>query len=209
MVGVMELHHPLRVIAPTVDADVLTVLARAEQEFTISTLERMIETRSAEGIRLALARLVEQGIARRRMIGRAHAYSLNRSHLASRAIVELASLREILIQRMREAIDGWPESPLYAALFGSAARGEMGPASDIDILLVRRGGDGTEQWHRQVDELVGNISEWTGNDARALDLAADDIRGRLTDDPVLADVVRDGIPVHGDPTALRRLVGAR
>lgn len=203
----MQLQHPLRVIAPTVDADVLTVLARADHEFTISTMERMIGSRSTDGIRRTLARLVDQGIVHRKIVGRTHAFTLNRRHLAAPAIIELASLQDLLLSRMGEAVSNWQEPALYVALFGSGARGEMRPASDLDVLLIRQG-SASALWHDQVDHLMSDITAWTGNDARALDLSADEIRGRMADDSVLSDVLHAGLPVHGEPTTLRRLVAA-
>ena len=35
-------------------------------------------------------------------------------------------------------MSGWAEKPVHAAVFGSAARGDGGPDSDIDLLLVHQ-----------------------------------------------------------------------
>ena len=43
-------------------------------------------------------------------------------------------LLEELVQRIVEAVH-----PLRIILFGSAARGEMGPNSDVDLLVIKRG----------------------------------------------------------------------
>ena len=68
----MELQNPMHTIASTVDADVLTILARADSQFTISTLERWMESRSYEGIRKSLGRLTNQGIVTRHNLDRVH-----------------------------------------------------------------------------------------------------------------------------------------
>ena len=47
---------------------------------------------------------------------------------------------EELIRRIVEAVD-----PLRIILFGSAARGEMGPESDVDVMVVVP--EGTHQLH--------------------------------------------------------------
>lgn len=203
----MELQNPLHVVSSTVDADVLAVLARADSEFTISTLERIIESRSAEGIRKALERLTEQGVVVCRRLGRAHGYSLNREHLAAGAIMSLANLASALRERIRQAVQAWGRPPVYAALFGSAARREMKSDSDIDIVLVRDHAPDA-QWQEQIDALARAVTSWTGNDARVLDLATEDVRDRAGVEPVLADIVRDAVTVHGDASEFRRLVGA-
>lgn len=204
----MELQNPMRVVTSAVDGEVLAVLARAEHEFTVSTLETMIGSRSAPGIRKALARLVEQGIVRRRTVGRTHAYGLNRNHLGAPAVIELASLRQMLIERIRSTLELWPEPPVYAAIFGSAARATMRADSDIDLFVIRPA-DATAQWQADLDQLQTAITEWTGNDARALEFDVDEIGERGTTEPVIGDILRDGIPVFGDASSLRRLARAR
>jgi predicted nucleotidyltransferase len=204
----MQLQSPMKVITPTVDGDVLTVLARAEQQFTIPTLASIIQSRSPEGIRQAMSRLVEQGIVHQQSIGRARVYALNREHLAAAAIVELADLSRILSRRIRAAIESWSEPPVYAALFGSAARGEMLPGSDIDLFILRDR-PLTPLWDMQVAQLLEDITKWTGNDAQVFETAVDEARANGHPEPVIDDILRDGVPVFGDTTALRRLAVAR
>lgn len=95
---------------------------------------------------------------------------------------------------------------MYAALFGSAARGDVRTDSDIDIVFVREGA-ATEGWHDQVDSLARDITAWTGNDTHPLEFTVDAIRDRARDEPVLREIIRDAHTVQGDLSALRRLVG--
>ena len=44
----------------------------------------------------------------------------------------IAELTEIAVEKIRASV----KNPLRIVLFGSAARGEMGPNSDMDILVV-------------------------------------------------------------------------
>src|SRR5712691_6562807 len=128
----MDLRRPLRVVAPTLDADILAVLARADKGLSGRAIER--ETNASHGgITSALARLVNEGIVCVDQAGRAHIYRLNRDHLAAPWIEGLASLRLEFINRLREAIESWEIDPVAAVLFGSAARGETNLRSDIDI----------------------------------------------------------------------------
>lgn len=48
----------------------------------------------------------------------------------------MARLRLELWRRLRSELGEWQPAPLYAAVFGSAARGDGDTASDIDLLLV-------------------------------------------------------------------------
>ncbi len=88
------------------------------------------------GIRRCLSRLVEQGLVRATLMGRNHVFELNRDHVAAEAAVLLAGLRNAMWDRLRDELRSWRPWPLYAAVFGSAARGDGDQTSDIDVLLV-------------------------------------------------------------------------
>jgi len=204
----MRTQRPLGVVTPTVDGDVLTVLARADDWFTVGELRTRIGGRSLEGIRRTLARLVEEGIVTSRSAGRTAIYRLNRSHLAAGAIMELARLDETLHERLVSTLESWKLRPGYAAMFGSAARGEMRAGSDLDLFLQRPEGP-PELWHDQVSALVRDARAWTGNDPRVLEMTEAELRGAAPAEPVLQSIVDEGIPLLGSPLGFRRLVGAR
>ena len=209
----MDLARPLAVVSPTVDADVLAVLAGAEAEFTGRQVHQVAGRHSEKGVRNCLHRLVGQGIVNSRRAGKADLYSLNRQHLAAPHIVALASLRQELLARIRAELAGWQEAPTFAALFGSAATGRMRPDSDIDLLVVRPKSVDVEgaEWRRQLENLSTAVTAWTGNDTRLLELDEDEVRrGLLGGERVLADVRDEGIVLYGQaaylitPTRRRR-----
>lgn len=204
----MDLGRPLRVVTPTIDGDVLVVLARApETEFTPPQIHRVLETFSVEGVRRCLARLVEQGIVVRREAGRAALYRFNVDHVAAEPIVALARAREVLIERMRVMIGEWEVPCAFAALFGSAARSEMRNRSDIDVFVVRPDDVDPDDlgWADQLITLARAISAWTGNEAQVLTYSEADLRrGHELGDLVLRDIERDGIRLAGPAGYLRR-----
>ncbi len=213
----MQLSHPLRVVTASLDGDLLAVMAGADAAFTGRQLARMVGS-SSEGARLALARLVEQGVVSRQPAGAAQMFRLNREHLAASPILALVSLREQFLSRVRAELAAWAPAAVYAALFGSSARGDERVDSDIDVFLLRPAGVGSDDdgWRAQVARLEADMTRWTGNDARVLEFGVDDLaRHRraasrsvtdpgVVDDSVVDDVLRDGIPLAGDPGPLRR-----
>ncbi len=202
----MDLGRPLSVVTPTVDADVLAVLAGADAEFTPPEIHRLIGDWSEDGVRRALRRLVDSGVVDAERKGNAFLYRLNRRHLAADAIIELAGLRQRFIHRLQETLEAWTEPPAHAVLFGSAARREMRVDSDIDVFLVRPA-DVTDDatWRAQLYALQERASAWTGNDLRILEYSESEIEaGLAAGDPVLADIGRDGIWLAGRST-LRRV----
>jgi predicted nucleotidyltransferase len=193
----MELNRPLATVTPTLDGDVLGVLAGFDGTFTTGQLHRVLGERSEEGIRKVLQRLVRQGVVHADRVGNAFAYRLNRDHLAAEHIIGLSDLREKLLERIESALAAWQVRPQYGAVFGSAARGSMVAESDIDLLLVRPDSVDEDRWALQVDGLAADVSRWTGNDARILEFTVAEVAARGRDEPVLADILRDGLTVAG------------
>jgi len=79
----MELGRPLATITPTLDGDVLAVLAQHGATFTTGQLHRVLTQHSQEGIRKVLVRLTRQGVVDSERVGNAFTYRLNKDHLAA------------------------------------------------------------------------------------------------------------------------------
>lgn len=208
----MQMQKPLAVITPTLDGDVLTALAAADVRFTPGQVARLVPDASVEGIRKVLQRLTRQGIVTAARAGNAYTYRLNHEHLAGPAIRELARQRATLLERLDEELKAWPVAPVHAAMFGSAARGQMHLDSDIDIFLVRPDDADPEQWEGQTGQLATAVTLWTGNDTRILEMTEAEARaGAATGDPILRSIVDEGLTIAG-PAWLRTLLrkaGAR
>jgi DNA-binding transcriptional ArsR family regulator len=201
--------RPFSVITPTLDGDVLAVLARAGAAFTPGDVARLVPDRSVEGIRKVLVRLTDHGVVDAEQVGRAVQYRLNREHLAAEPIMALARQRHTLLDRLATRLGGWRPRPPYAALFGSAARGDMRPDSDIDLFVVRPDATLDDDWEKQVTELSGAVTRWTGNDGRVLEMTEAEVRAAAAaGDPVLATVRDEGLTVLGPATWLRRALRA-
>jgi predicted nucleotidyltransferase len=204
----VDLAHPLAVVTSTLDGDVLAALALADVSFTPGQLHRILSLHSEDGIRRVLHRLTGQGIVVSERVGHAFTYRLNRRHLAAEAIIALARLRGTLLKEIEQALAAWEPRPVYGALFGSAARGEMRADSDIDLLLIRPDTCDGERWDELVNGLTADITEWTGNDTRVLEFTESEVRKAGTVEPVLRDVRSHGLTVAGSSAwfarALRR-----
>ncbi len=198
----------MQTVTATLDGDVLSALARAEAEVTGRQIQRLIGRGSHQGIRNAAERLAEQGVILRRSAGGTNFYQLNRDHLAAHWIEGLAGLPSQLLSRLRDTIEAWEQPPLLAVLFGSVARGEATPTSDLDLLVVRPSDCSPDEstWQEQLSMLQACGTAWTGNDTRILEF---DEREITDGEPqqVLADAARDGIELYGALHVLRRHAG--
>lgn len=208
----MRLNKPFATVTPTLDGDVLVVLATADATFTISQIQRILTTASGEGIRKVLTRLTEQGVVLHGQVGRTNTYRLNAEHVAAEPIMALSRLAATFLGRVETYLEGWGEELKYAAVFGSAATGRMTLGSDIDLFLVRAsdsesGGDhkDAEIWDRQVTELARKITAWTGNDGRIVEYTEDELRAAaFAGEPLLHDVAAQGLTVAGTRSWLNK-----
>ncbi len=193
----MQVDRPFAVITPTLDGDVLAALAyRRGVGSTAGQLQYLLPTHSTHGVRRVLRRLVEQGVVLSRPVGNTHEYRLNRDHLATPAIIAIASARSRLVRRIAVLLGRWPTPPVYAALLGPAARvahepGEPGasmtPGERIDVFIAYADGTTDDDVAKGVAALAAAIRAWTGN--------AVDIFG----------VVESAAPARTSDAALRQL----
>ena len=205
----MDFGRPLETLTPTLDGDVLAVLARADAEMTGRQIQRLAGHGSHQGIRNAADRLTQQGIVLRRGAGNANLYKLNRDHVAAPWVEGLAGLSEQVLERLRNTIGTWAQPPVLAVLFGSVATGHATPTSDLDLLIVRPAGCDPDEptWQAQISSLEEQATTWTGNDTRIIEYDQQTLPEKESE-PLLRDVLRDGIEIHGSLRTLRRLTRA-
>lgn len=206
----MDLSRPFRVITPTLDGDVLGVLAGTTSPLTGREIVRLLGLSSHEGVRRVLLRLVEQGIVSRHRAGQAFQFRLNREHLAAPYVEGIAALHSRLVAQLRSHIDAWRTPPTLAVLFGSAARRDAAVTSDLDLLVVRpRDVDpDDETWRDQLGRLEQDSTGWTGNDARVLEFGEEEIADAAAE-PLLRSAAAEGIELHGSLDTLRRATRRR
>ncbi|MBB1053942.1 nucleotidyltransferase domain-containing protein [Dietzia sp. B44] len=194
----MQLNKPFATVTPTLDGDVLAVLASADVTFTVSQVQRILSTASGEGIRKVLNRLTAQGVVLHDEVGRTHTYRLNTEHLATKPIIDLSRLNSTFLDRLEKHLGEWGTTLRYGAVFGSAATGHMTLGSDIDLFLVRAIDNENGVWEQRVTELARLVTAWTGNDGRIVEFAEDEFRAAAdASEPLLDDVSKQGLTVAG------------
>ena len=205
----MNVSRAYGAVAPTLEGDVLVVLAGTTQPLTGRRVARLARRGSVAAVAKALDRLVRQGLVLRQEAPPASLYTLNRRHVAAPTVESLALIRTELLDRLRGAFSSWSIPPVHASMFGSAARQDGDTDSDVDLFLVRPAGVDAEDgmWSEQLHAIGDAILAWTGNHASIIDFSEQDIaQMRAENRPVLTDLRRDGIDLAGTP--LRELLGS-
>lgn len=206
----MHLAEPHLAILSPAEGGVLAVLAGTERPLSGREVAR-IGGQPRSTVARVLRRLVEHGVvdAREAGAGAAQLYLLNREHIAAAPLEALVTLRSRLIERIRGELATWSVRPRHASLFGSAARGDGGTHSDIDLFLVRPTGVPADDpiWREQLDGLATRIERWTGNHASLADVSLDDVTRLARERPsVVGEIEREAITLQGPP-AKRLLAG--
>jgi predicted nucleotidyltransferase len=202
----MDVARPYAAVAPSLDGDVLVVLAGTTQPLTGARVAKLVRRGTERGVQKALDRLVEQGVVHRQAAGRAYLHALNRDHIAASTVEALAGLRGELLGRLRDEFAQWNPAPAHASLFGSAARGDGDTRSDIDLLVVRPADVDEENptWRDQLDRLAVHVESWTGNHAGVIELDAAEVAQQSR---TLSNVRAEGINLAGTP--IHSLLGDR
>lgn len=136
--------------------------------------------------------------------GNAYLYTLNREHLAAPALELLADIRVELERRLRAEIAEWEIAPAHVSIFGSAARGDGGTRSDIDLFVVRPAGvpEDDPRWRARLERLSQCVHAWTGNHLGLSEVSAANLRRlRRERPPIVEELRRDAMTLAGPAPA--------
>jgi predicted nucleotidyltransferase len=207
----MDVARPYAAVCPTLDGDVLDVLAGTTMSLTGRQVALLTGRTSHSGVLAALNRLTEHGLVIRVELNRAHLYALNRDHLAAPAVEILAEVRQRLIERMQNTIGEWRIAPAHVSLFGSTARGDGSTRSDIDLFVVRPSAVDEDEpsWRDQIDDLRDRIRRWTGNHASVIERDESQLASlRAAQPPIIGELLSDAIVISGSQSQLSDLLEA-
>jgi predicted nucleotidyltransferase len=197
----MQFSEPISAVFPGLHGRVLSVLARTERPLTGRAVAGLLSTpASTSGVQKVLDDLVRNGLVVAEPAGRAKLYTLNREHVASPAIEELASLRDRFISRLQSEAETWELPAAAVWLFGSASRGQGGPDSDIDIIVVRpdETSDSDPRWLEQLESLAQHASRWSGNACEIVEYSSSELQRLVRRrERLVTELRRDAVSVAG------------
>jgi len=191
----MRFRRPLtELLGSPIRVDLLRVLSRTRGEaLSGRELARRVSA-SPSQVNQHLWSLESQGIVRSQTIGRVHAWSLSTEHALAESLRHLFELEPAIFDQLRARLEAVlrPLPIERAILFGSVARGDERPESDIDLFVVTRGKAEKEE----VADALGRASqEFTlrfGNPLSNLILTHAEVE-RGSNPELLASIEREGL----------------
>lgn len=166
----MDLRHPMRSIVPSLDADVLEVLAGTTDGLGLSHIARLAPRGTRQGISHVIRRLVDHGVVLAGPSTQGNTYRLNRDHVLVPAVLAIVDSRTEVIARLADLVAAIEPEPVHVSIFGSFARGEAGPESDIDVLMICAKESDLRSIDGVIDGLNLEIDQLTGNRGAVLAL---------------------------------------
>lgn len=209
------LRHPLSTLLGTeASVRVLRELALHGNELTTPVLAQRTGI-TGQAVRNILNSLLTTGVLKVYGQGRATSYRLDLEHPVGRSLLNLFHAEEERVEMIRQAVASAARQmsppPLAVWVFGSVARGEDRPESDLDLLLVLEDDETAEREAGFFREMLDDLQKEQQITLSIVPLSSSDIE-RLsgTADPFWKEMLRDAIPWHGErPEALARRVKRR
>lgn len=168
--------------------------------------------RSQGGAQQALAQLAQLGVLNEERIRGARLYRVNPQHhlvLCIRALFDaeqqrLSILRD-LVKRSLES-KGLISGVQFVVLFGSVARGEARPDSDVDLLVVTGSADSTAAVTEALQSAAEEAARMLGVAVSPMVMALPRLRERYrAGDPLLHNIEAEGRVLLGG--SLREMLG--
>ncbi len=153
-------------------------------------------------ISLVLRQLVSEGILDVSSVGKAHLYQINQNHIVVRDIIfKLLNYEKNLLDQLGTIVmESLSPKPLSVILYGSIARGEETPASDIDLCLVYADDDSIQGLSEMIGESsdLDKIHRTFGNPVSTLRIKVSETREReKRKDPLWRKIVKEGQVIAG------------
>ncbi len=150
----------------------------------------------------ALDELAALGVVIRREAAGQHLYRFNREHALADAIQHVFAEEErrssLILERIRSVAE--EAGALYAGVFGSAARKEDRPGSDLDVFMVVGHEDAKERSRDAMILALEELQEDHGVRPTPVVVALAEAQRQVREgSPLLRDVLREARRVHGGP----------
>ena len=170
---------------------VLAVLLRTGAELTGRQVHGLVrDDFSLWSVQQALSTLTELGVVETRAIGRAMVHTINENHYSIQPLRALLDPVGALRGIVRSVVDS---RVVNVILYGSVARGEARPDSDVDLAVIA-----APDWDGRV-ELGDAVRIGIGNDCDVVVFTPNQFDRLVAsqEEPVVGQILSDGVALVG------------
>lgn len=197
----MDLSNPGADLFGVNEAAALRVLARQVRDRSGREVARLASA-SPSSIRRALERLERIGLVHSRASSHAVLYRPNRDHVLWEPVLAVLTAPARIEAAVGDLVNMRLGQQATVAIFGSVARRDSTPASDVDVALVFD--DAVDSGVREalVDDLADLVESKTGNAVQILELSRTQLRDMVQHrDPLVASWSADALTLAGPSLA--------
>jgi predicted nucleotidyltransferase len=165
------------------------------KEFTVRELADYINI-SHTGVHKALIDLYDMNAITLKSVGKSHTVTLNEESHTTDLLEYLFKFEEETPKALQSLINNYLCSQpniSSAAIFGSVARGEEEPRSDIDLLILSNDRENAEV---AVSELQVEVSRKFGNPLTTYIITREELEGRKS--PLMKEIQEQHIMICGE-----------
>ncbi len=181
----MDLSTPGADLLGPIRARVIAALARTADPVSGREVARLADGLAPSSTHRELQALVEVGLVTARRTSHATTYTLNREHVLWPPLAEILGSFARVEQRIRESVERHLGGEVSCALFGSVARGDSTPSSDIDLLIVTD--TESDRVVDALDRVRDELAQFTGNNPQLIAITRPQVRRMVAaGDPLVA-----------------------
>lgn len=187
----MQFGEPFGGLLPGARGVVLAALLRTGAPLTGRQVHTLVGNRaSLWSVQQALAHLADLGIVETETAGQAKLHTINELHYAIEPLRALLDPFAALQATVRDQADDEVEAVI---VFGSVARGEATPTSDVDLAVLA-----STEWDGRT-QLEDAVSMRVGTSCDVLVFSPDEFErlARGGEEPVVREIIADGIALVG------------
>lgn len=193
----MNIGDPSDLALGQVPVRILAALAGTSNAMTIRQLAQVAQVSFASTQRW-VNHWATRGVINQRTAGRAILCSLNRDHLMTTSLLTLAQPRKAMMGCIAAEVESWSQTALNVTAFGSFARVDGTPESDIDLLVIHDAAD-TSAFIDQLITSASRLEQVLGNSIQWIEYRDTQWRQMMEqEDPLVTEVRRDAIHIFGE-----------
>ncbi len=168
----------------------------------MATSELAARTRlNSSGMRRSLAALAESGLVTYFGSNRSAVYQLNAAHPLAASLLALYASEAARVDRVLSDLRAHSMqlaiTPIAVWLYGSAARGDDGPLSDLDVVMIFQNDEHVASAVEAMRQLLETTEARECVRASVIGLSARDVARLDSGDPWWATVRTDAMPLIG------------